>query len=182
MGKEIITFSNIGIENQKFHSRKNPILIYHVNIDRIVISTKFPLGKKGFKYFIGYKDDNEEVIRSCILFPKMSAYRRNFDETKYMPFLIKDNELLEKCNGIWDKVSSVIKKRFYSEPVYNEKHLKAKIEFYDRKINTNFHKDNMPKEGSHCICLSAVLIDFVFNMDKSYYPQVFLEESRCINK
>ena len=30
----------------------------------------------------------------------MSAYRRNFDETKYMSFLIKDIELLEKYNEI----------------------------------------------------------------------------------
>ena len=35
----------------------------------------------------------------------------------------------------------------------------------------------MPKEGPHCICLS-VMIDFVFKIDKNYYPQVFLEE--CI--
>ena len=32
----------------------------------------------------------------CILLPKMSAYRRNFDETKYMSFLIKDDELFRK--------------------------------------------------------------------------------------
>ena len=30
----------------------------------------------------------------------MSASRRDFDETKYMPFFIKDDELLEKCNKI----------------------------------------------------------------------------------
>ena len=30
--------------------------------------------------------------------PKMSAYRRDFDETKYISFLIKDDELLEKYN------------------------------------------------------------------------------------
>ena len=30
----------------------------------------------------------------------------------------------------------------------------------------------MPKEGLHCICLSVVLIDSVFKMDKNYYPQV----------
>ena len=30
----------------------------------------------------------------------MSAYRKDFDETKYISFLIKDNELLEKCNEI----------------------------------------------------------------------------------
>ena len=32
----------------------------------------------------------------------MGAYRRDFDETKYMTFLIKD-ELLEKYNEIWKK-------------------------------------------------------------------------------
>ena len=28
----------------------------------------------------------------------MSTYRRDFDETKYISFLIKDNNLLEKYN------------------------------------------------------------------------------------
>ena len=32
--------------------------------------------------------------------PKMSAYRRDLDESKYMSFLIKDDELLEKYNEI----------------------------------------------------------------------------------
>ena len=30
----------------------------------------------------------------------MTAYRKDFDETKYMSFLIKDDELLEKYNDI----------------------------------------------------------------------------------
>ena len=33
----------------------------------------------------------------------MRAYRRDFDETKYITFLIKDDELLEKYNEIWEK-------------------------------------------------------------------------------
>ena len=49
----------------------------------------------------------------------MTEYRRDFDETKYMSFLIKDIEFLEKYNEIWDKVSKVIKTAFYSEPAYN---------------------------------------------------------------
>ena len=31
---------------------------------------------------------------------KMSAYKRDFHETKYMTFLIKNGELLEKYNEI----------------------------------------------------------------------------------
>ena len=40
----------------------------------------------------------------------MSAYWGDFDEIKYMSFLIKYDESLDKCNEIWDKVSKVIKK------------------------------------------------------------------------
>ena len=50
-----------------------------------------------------------------------------------MSFLIKDNEQLEKYNEIWDKVRNTIKKRCYSEPVYNEKYLKTKIKSMKEK-------------------------------------------------
>ena len=33
-----------------------------------------------------------------IFLSKMSAHRRDFNETKYMSFLIKDDELLDKYN------------------------------------------------------------------------------------
>ena len=32
----------------------------------------------------------------------MSAYCRDFDETKYISFLIKDDEFFEKYNTIWE--------------------------------------------------------------------------------
>ena len=42
-------------------------------------------------------------------------------------FLVKDGELLEKHNDIWEKANKNIKKEFDSEPVYDEKYLKTKI-------------------------------------------------------
>ena len=61
-------------------------------------------------------------MRPLYLFlPEMSAYRKDFDETKYMLFLIKDDELLRKYNDISEKVKNVINKEFDSEPIYNEK-------------------------------------------------------------
>ena len=33
----------------------------------------------------------------------------------------------------------------------------------------------MPKEGSHYICVSVILIDSVYSKDKDYYPQILLE-------
>ena len=35
-------------------------------------------------------------------------------------FLIHDDDLLEKFNSIWDKVSADMKKEFDSVPVYNK--------------------------------------------------------------
>ena len=67
----------------------------------------------------------------------MSAYRKDFDETKYMSFLIKD-ELLKKYNKIWKKVKNTIDKEFDSAPVYNEKYLKAKIKSITKKSTQIF--------------------------------------------
>ena len=50
----------------------------------------------------------------------MSAYRTDFDETNYMYFLIRD-DLLERYNGLCEKVSNNFKKEFYSKSVYNER-------------------------------------------------------------
>ena len=61
--------------------------------------------------------------------------------------MIKDNKLLEKYKEIWDKVGRVFKKGYDSEPVYNDKYLKAKVESYEGKVNTIFRNDKMPKEG-----------------------------------
>ena len=60
-------------------------------------------------------------------------------------FLIKDDELLEKYNEIWEKVKISIKKEFDNKPVYNEKYLKAKIKSYNGKINTYFHNNKIPR-------------------------------------
>ena len=84
MGKEIITFGDIKVE--KFHGHQNQILIYAVNIDRIIVSNKVPFGKKGFKYFIGCENNYEKVVPLCIMLSKMSAYRRDFDEAKCVSF------------------------------------------------------------------------------------------------
>ena len=66
---------------------------------------------------------------------------------------MKDDELLQKYNEIWEKVKNSLKKEFDSEPVYNEKYLKAKIKSYNGKINTNFHGNKIPKKGSQLIWL-----------------------------
>ena len=65
-----------------------------------------------------------------MMLQKMSAYRRDFGETKYIS-LRKGGEWLEKYDKNWVKISNSMKKGFDSEPVYNEKHLKTKVKFRD---------------------------------------------------
>ena len=112
----------------------------------------------------------------------MSAYRKKFDGTKYMPFLIKNDKLLGKYNEIWEKVSKSREKEFDSEPIYNEKCLKTKIKSYKAKINTSFHNNKILKEGSQCTCLSLISIDSVSRTGNTYYTQVFSEKCKYIVK
>ena len=45
------------------------------------------------------------------MLPKTSAYVKTYDrQTKWMYFLIEDDDLLKKSNTSWDKVSADIKK------------------------------------------------------------------------
>ena len=67
-------------------------------------------------------------------------------------FLIKDDKLLEKSIEIWEKVKNSLKREFDNEPAYNQKYLKAKMQPYNGKINTSFHSNKIPKEGSQFIC------------------------------
>ena len=83
--------------------------------------------------------------------------------------MIKDYELLEIYNEIWEKVKNSIKKGFDIESGYNEKYLKARIKSCNSKINTNFHNNKIPREGSKFICLSVSLIDSVFRTGKKHY-------------
>ena len=112
----------------------------------------------------------------------MSAYRRDFDETKYMSLLIKNDELLKKYNDIQEKVSKSIRKKLDSEPVYDEKYLETKIKLYQGKINTNFYNNKIPKESSQCICLTVIMANSVFRTGNNYYPQIALEECKYIVK
>ena len=60
--------------------------------------------------------------------------------------------------------------------------LKAKTKLYNGKINTNFLDNKIPRKGSQFICLSVILINFVFRTGKNYYPQVLLEEYKYVVK
>ena len=53
--EKVIKFGDIQIQKQKFHQHKGPISIKNIDSNKIVVSNNVSVGKKAFKYFIGYK-------------------------------------------------------------------------------------------------------------------------------
>ena len=93
--------------------------------------------------------------------------RRYFDETlfsekfndiwtKYMYFLIKNDESLENFKSHQEH-----QKKFNSESVYNRKYLKTKINLIREKSTRIFNIKKIPK-GPQCVCLSVILTDSVY--------------------
>ena len=55
--------------------------------------------------------------------------------------MFEDNNLLEKYNAIWHKVSGDIKKEFDSTPVYNKFFLKTKPKSYGEEVTDTYDKE-----------------------------------------
>ena len=62
MDKTRIKFGDTEVKKQKIHQDKCPISINNVDINKIVVSNKVFFDKKGFKYFIGYKDAKKKDL------------------------------------------------------------------------------------------------------------------------
>ena len=150
MEKTIKKFGGIKIEKPKFHQDKRPISIKNIDIDKILVSNKVSFDKKGFKYFNGYKNTQKNNPLYIYLFQKWVHIEEAYE---YVSFLMKDDKLLKKYYEMWGKVKNSLKKEFDSEPVYNQKYLRAKMQSYNGKMNTNFYSNKVPKEGSQYTCL-----------------------------
>ena len=62
-----------------------------------------------------------------MMLPKLSEHIKCLDETKYMSFLIEDEDFLKEYNNIWNTLRNLMKKELDSKPVYNKKCLKTEI-------------------------------------------------------
>ena len=123
MAQEAVHFGESGIIKSAFHKNKKPININEVDSEDIVLSHKKSYGKDSFKHFIEYRHEgNAFPSPLCVELPQMNAYTKYFDKnSEYMNLLVNDKKKIEKYSEIWNKIISLIKKEFNSEPVYNDK-------------------------------------------------------------
>ena len=176
--KKTLTFKNLRLNKKTFHQSKEPIHLFSVNVDQIVISDKSKHNNESFKCFIGYQK-GEIVKPFCIILPQMSGYIKYFENgAKNMSFLIKDDEVWDKYDKIWDVIKEKLGINFHREPVYEYRYLKAKVREFDGVIKTDFLGNDMPKENLHYTCIACITIDPVLRINKKNHPQVYLEECK----
>ena len=77
------------------------------------MSDKFRHSDDSFKYFIGYKE-GKIVEPLCIILLQMTGYLKYFESGgKNMSFVIKDDDVLDKYNEIWDKIKEILYSKFH---------------------------------------------------------------------
>ena len=166
MSEKTLKFNNIRLNKKEFHKPKEPIDLLSVNVNRIVVSDKFRHNNEVFKHFIDYQV-GEIVKPLCIMLPQMGGYIKYFENgAKSMYFFIKDDEVWDKYDKIWDLIKDKLGINFHSEPVYEYRYLKAKVREFDGVIKTNFLSNDVSKENMHYTCIACITIDSVWRIDK----------------
>ena len=106
------------------------------------------------------------------MLPKTSAYVKSYDgETKWMHFVIKDDDLWEKYNTVCDKVSVDMEKEFLKATI--KSHGDEVMDFYDKKFF---------KVDSNYTCSAVISLNSALKKDDNYYLQVLLKECKYIEK
>ena len=163
---------------KEFHKSKQVIDLNSVDTDKIVVSDKFKHNEERYKYFLGYQED--EIVKAiCIILAQMNGYIKYFENCgKNMSSFIKNSKVWEKYEEISNVIKSKLNIKFQSQPISENKYLKAKVREFDGSIKTNFLGNNLPKENTYYTCIACITLDSVLKMNKKNYPQVYLEECK----
>ena len=177
-GEKTLKFNNIKVNKKEFHRAKKSIDLDLADTGKIVVSERFKPSEEGSKYFIGYQED--EIVKPlCIILPQMNGYIKYFENgEKKMLFLIKNSEVWEKYEDIWDVIKNKLNIKFHSQPIYENKYLKAKVRECNGNIKKKFLGNNVPEENTYYTCIACITLDSVLKLSKKNYPQVYLEECK----
>ena len=143
-------------------------------MSKIVVSSRWKLNDTTYKYFCGYLNSSSERIikHLCVILPQMKYFD---DGGKNMSFVTDDEKVYEKYNEIWNVVKGLLKLKFTTNPIRNDKYILAKLKIFKKKNITTFNNNNIvPMEKNHYICIPAIDIDSVLKIDKKAYPEAYL--------
>ena len=120
----------------------------------------------------------------------MDGYIKYFDDgRKNMTFVTDDEKIYEKYNEIWEVIRNLLKIDFTVGAVRDDIYLVAKLKISNKINRTTFNNNNyIPMERNHYICIPVIDIDSVIKIDKTAYPQAYLEQCnyklkkiKCVN-
>ena len=178
MSSQKIKFGDKEVDKKTFYSSKEAILLDSVELSKIVVSSRWKLNDKTYKYFCGYLN-NDAIKPLCVILPQMNGYIKYFDDGgKNMSFVTDDEKVYEKYDEIWNVVKSLLKLKFAASPIRNDKYILAKLKIFKKKNLKTFNNNIVPIEKNHYICIPATDIDSVLKIDKKAYPQTYLEECK----
>ena len=167
-----IKFGDREVYKTKLYSSKQAISLDSVDLNKIVVSKKWKINDTTYKYICEYLN-NDTIQPLCVILPQMNGYIKYFDDGgKNMSFvkICHDEEIYEKYNKIWEVIRKLLKVDFTVGPVQDDKYLVAKLKIFDRINRTTFTNNAIPIETNHYICILAIDIDSVLQIDKRVYP------------
>ena len=143
MSSQKIKFGDKEVDKKKFYSSKEAILLDSVDLSKIVVSSRWKLNDRTYKYFCGYL--NNDVINPLrVILPQMSEYIKYFDNGgKNMSFVTDDKEVYGKYDEIWDVVKIILKSKFAASPIRDDKYILAKLKIFKKKNLTAFNNNNI---------------------------------------
>ena len=174
-----IKFGDKEINRKEFYLSKQAIPLDSVDLDKIVVSNKWKISDKTYKYLCGYL--NNDVIQPlCVILLQMNGHIKYFDDGgKNMSFVTDDEEIYEKYNEIWEVVIKLLKLKFAVGPIRDDKYKIAKLKIFNGTNRTTFTDNIIPFEKNHYTFISAIDIDSVLKIDKKRtYPQAYLEQCK----
>ena len=99
-----------------------------------------------------------------------------------MSLLIKNNEVLERYEDIWNVFKNKLNIKFHSQPIYENKYVKAKVREFDSDIKTNFLGNDLPKENTYYTCIAGITIDSIIKMNKKKLSTSLFRRVQVQNK
>ena len=179
MSPKTIKFGDKEINKKEFYSSKQAIPLDSVDLDKIVVSSKWRISDTTYKYLCGFL--NNDVIQPlCVILPQMNGNIKYFDDGgKNMSFVMDDEEIYEKYNEIWEVVRKLLQIKFTVGPVRDDKYIITKLKIFNGTNRTTFTDNAIPFEKNHYSCIPAKDIDSVLKIDnKRTYPQAYLEQCK----
>ena len=162
---------------KEFYSSKQAISLDSVDLDKIVVSSKWKINETTYKYLCGYLIN--DVIQPCVILPQMNGYIKYFDNGgKNMTFVTDNEKVYDKYSEIWEVIRKLLKVKFAVNPVRDDTYLVAKLKIFNKLNRTTFTNNAIPIEKDHYICIPVIDIDSALKIDKRAYPQAYLEQCK----